>query len=175
MDSIAAPPAAARPQRSSTTSRLSLNITRLKLADRITSACDGRREAAGMAEGLARRRGANGLRDRKPKACSAQIALNRCGQLSRLERGLRRPTVFRWTPERGDCLSVQTAANRSTGDALRRIIQLNCGPRGAGLAIQARLNPARRRRACRFRSADRRLNERRLHGVRPPPSPSATG
>jgi hypothetical protein len=59
--------------------------------------------------------------------------------------GLRRPSVFRWGAGARRLFKRAKAAYRSTGDGLRRIIQLNCGPRvGAWWAIQARLNPARR-------------------------------
>ena len=93
-------------------------------------------------EGPARRRRANGLRDRKPKACSAQIALNRCGRSSRLERGYEDRPSFDGAPERGDCLSVQKAANRSTGDGLRRIIQLNYGSAGRLIGYSSALEPS---------------------------------
>jgi hypothetical protein len=83
-----------------------------------------------------------GLRDRKPKAWPAQIALNRCGRLSGLQRGLRRTTVFRWAPERGDSFSVQKAAYRWTGDPFRRIIQLNYTPLWAPDWLSSALEPS---------------------------------
>ena len=87
---------------------------------------------------------------------------------------------------KADRLSMGGGARRFFEGAKRRIsIDKRCitsnnsielhSAAGAGLAIQARLSEARRRRACRFRFSERRLNRATSARVRPPPSPSAVG
>ena len=80
-----------------------------------------------MAEGAARDIGRMAFETESRKRAQRRLRLNRCGQLSPLQRGCEERPSF---DELGRRLLFerQKAAYRQRGDEFRRIIQLNYGP-----------------------------------------------